>query len=931
MTASNGQDQTKPVQEQHFPREVPRAAEDSVETLNNRAVSLVNLGKQEEALAAWKEALAKHPGHLQSTYNRGLVLWRKGEESDSNLLTKLAECEAAAPDDPEVHLCIGHVHMEQARYGAAVEAFKRAEARNGGDEARLAREQAEALVSEEARCVRTFGEWKEVFSVSLSADGRWALSGGYDGLLRLWDLSARPGWCVRTFEGHTEHVSSVSLSADGRWALSGSRDKTVRLWDVSSGRCVRTFEGHTEHVNSVSLSADGRWALSGGYDGLLRLLDLSARPGRCMRTFEGHTGYVNSVSLSADGRWALSGSGGFWKDNAVRLWDVSSGQCMRTFYDYTEGVNSVSLSADGRWALLSRRGDQIESKYGIVRLWDLKRITVEHLRTPASLAICQVVTSAEALQNSDSLKAALEQAKEHAKSGNWHFALEAVRKARSINVGERNREALDLWHKAGLRSVRKGLQAAWYLRTFKGHTQSVNSVCFSADGRWALSGSRDKTLRLWDVSSGQSTRTFEGHTESVNSVCFSADGRWALSGSWDETLRLWEVSSGRCVRTFEGHTKSVESVCLSTDGRWALSGSRDKTLRLWKVSSGRCVRIFEGHTKSVESVCLSLDGRWALSGSDDCKPRLWEVASGRCVRTFKGINYWYMVDYYDEWFNREKASNHVNSVCLSLDGRWALSGSRDGKIQLWDVSSDQCMRTFEGHKEPVESVCLSTDGRWALSGSADKTLRLWEVASGRCVWTFEGHTGYVNSVSLSADGRWALSGSSDNTVRLWELDWDYEAREPAAWNKGAQSFLESFLTLHTPYASELPQDRKPSEEEINKALIRSGTPSWTEEDFQRLLHTLACAGYGWLRPARIKFGLEEFQRQQEKENQRKAEENRRRQEEKARLQAEENRRRQEERARRRAEEEERRCQEAEAWNRSLRGRITNFFKGKKKQ
>ena len=174
------------------------------------------------------------------------------------------------------------------------------------------------------------------------------------------------------------------------------------------------------------------------------------------------------------------------------------------------------------------------------------------------------------------------------------------------------------------------------LRTFEGHLQYVESVFLSADGRYALSGSRDKTLKLWEVASGQCLRTFEGHTDSVTSVFLSADGCYALSGSTDHTLRLWEVSSGHCLRTFEGHTNAVTSVFLSADGRYALSGSTDHTLRLWEVSSGHCLRTFEGHTNAVTSVFLSADGRYALSGSWDQTLRLWEVSSGHCLRTFEG-------------------------------------------------------------------------------------------------------------------------------------------------------------------------------------------------------------------------------------------------------------------------------------------------------
>jgi hypothetical protein len=111
-------------------------------------------------------------------------------------------------------------------------------------------------------------------------------------------------------------------------------------------------------------------------------------------------------------------------------------------------------------------------------------------------------------------------------------------------------------------------------------------------------------------------------------------------------------------------------------------------------------------------------------------------------------------------------------------------------------------------------------------------------------------------VCWSADGRFALSGSSGNTIKLWNLDWELEERLPADWDEGARPYLENFLVLHTPYAAALPTDREPTEEETTLALTRSGIPTWTEEDFQNLLYTLGCAGYGWLRPEGIKQQLE---------------------------------------------------------------------------
>ena len=209
------------------------------------------------------------------------------------------------------------------------------------------------------------------------------------------------------------------------------------------------------------------------------------------------------------------------------------------------------------------------------------------------------------------------------------------------------------------------------IRTFKVHSESVNSASFSSDGRYALSGSDDKTLKLWDVSTSSVIRTFEGHSGSVRSVSISPDGRYALSGSVDGTLKLWGVSTGSLIRTFKGHSSFVKSVSFSPDGRYALSGSYDKTLKLWDVSTGSVIRTFKGHSERVLSVSFSPDGRYALSGSDiwvgEYGLKLWDVLTGSVIRTFKGH------------------SGTVLYVSFSPDGRYALSGSWDGTLKLWEI------------------------------------------------------------------------------------------------------------------------------------------------------------------------------------------------------------------------------------------------------
>jgi WD40 repeat protein len=126
------------------------------------------------------------------------------------------------------------------------------------------------------------------------------------------------------------------------------------------------------------------------------------------------------------------------------------------------------------------------------------------------------------------------------------------------------------------------------------HSDKIHSVAFSPDGKMLVSGGNDRTVNIWDVSSGRLIRTFEGHNELVTSVTFSPDGKTIASGSFDKTLKLWEVSSGRPIRSFKGHSDWVYSVAFSPDGKIVASGSGN-TLKLWEVSSGRPIRSFGGN------------------------------------------------------------------------------------------------------------------------------------------------------------------------------------------------------------------------------------------------------------------------------------------------------------------------------------------------
>jgi WD40 repeat protein len=193
-------------------------------------------------------------------------------------------------------------------------------------------------------------------------------------------------------------------------------------------------------------------------------------------------------------------------------------------------------------------------------------------------------------------------------------------------------------------------------------------------------------------------RRFEGHTNGTWGVAFSPDGRHALSGAGDGTVRLWEVATGREVRRFSGHDGYVHGVAFSPDGRQALASSHDGTVRLWNVQTGKEIRVLKGHTNFVNRVAFSPDGRRALSGGEDETVRLWDLESGQELRRFPGFC----------------------GVAFSPDGRRALCGEPSGRIGLWDVETGAGVRRWLGHGgRKVTGVVFLPGGRQALSCGHD--------------------------------------------------------------------------------------------------------------------------------------------------------------------------------------------------------------------
>ncbi|BAY27999.1 WD-40 repeat-containing protein [Calothrix sp. NIES-2100] len=286
----------------------------------------------------------------------------------------------------------------------------------------------------------------------------------------------------------------------------------------------------------------------------------------------------------------------------------------------------------------------------------------------------------------------------------------------------------------------------------------VYSVAISPDGRTLASS--DFKIKIWNAATGKEILTLNSHSRVfdsggvsnllVRSVAFSPDGKTLASGADDKTIKIWNVETGQEIRTLNGHSQRVNSVAISPDGKTLVSGSADATIKIWNVATGNEIRTLNRHSRWVWSVTISPDGKTLVSCSGDKTIKIWNVETGQEIRTLNGH------------------SEEVYSVAFSPDGKTLVSGSGDKTIKIWNVETGQEIRTLNGHSEGVNSVTFSPDGKTLVSGSSDKTIKIWNVATGNEIRTLKRHSRSVWSVAISPDGKILASGNDDKTI-IWRL------------------------------------------------------------------------------------------------------------------------------------------------------------------
>jgi len=304
--------------------------------------------------------------------------------------------------------------------------------------------------------------------------------------------------------------------------------------------------------------------------------------------------------------------------------------------------------------------------------------------------------------------------------------------------------------------------------TLKGHNGWVTQITTTPqDPNQILSSSRDKTLILWELTHsdemnyGVPKKCLTGHNHFVSDVVMSSDGQFALSGSWDKTLRLWDLTTGVTTRQFVGHTKDVLSVAFSADNRQIVSGSRDNTIKLWNTL-GQCKYTVhdECHSEWVSCVRFSPNTQ---------NPIIVSAGWDKMIKVWNLTNCKLKTNHYGH-------TGYVNTVTVSPDGSLCASGGKDGKAMLWDLNEGKHLYTLDGGNI-INSLCFSPNRYW-LCAATGGSIKIWDLESKSVVDELKPEVISISAkakgpdctcLAWSADGQTLFAGYTDNLIRVWHV------------------------------------------------------------------------------------------------------------------------------------------------------------------
>jgi WD40 repeat protein len=650
-------------------------------------------------------------------------------------------------------------------------------------------------------------------AVAVSPDSKWIATASADNTIKLFNLAdGQPG---KVLAGHAAAVSGLQFSPDSAKLFSSSLDKSVRVWNVADGAAAGRFDVPAA-VNGIALSVDASKIILACADNLVRifavpspatpfvapaapvpairvspdkkllalaeadgkitLIDLTT--GKPVKQLAGHTAAVTSLAFSGNSARLVSGSA----DKTARVWDVAAGTQILALTGSPQAINAVALHANGLQAASGAADGQIV-------LWKLDAAEPKPLAGDNGAAATVSAVSPDGKQ----------------------LATAGLADNKPVIF---------------IRDIASGN----ITKTLPGHEGPITSLSFSADNTKLISGSADKTARVWNLADNKELAKFVGHANTVTGVALNSNGTQAASGAADNTLKVWNVADAKEIANCAGHTGAISDVAFTPNNQSVISASADQTIRLWNPANGQQagaipygqpvtamalsfdgtkiaatgsdnnVRVYQldgkllltlaGHAAAPKAVAFSNDNTRLVSSGPDNLAIAWDVATGAALENVpvaKGLSFARFgstpaalligsadkaITLYSLHFERFLPGNAkgITGLAFSPQGDAVYSSSEDGTVRRY-AAANAAQQWAQNHGAPIHDLALSPDGNLLATAGDNNQVRVWAAANGGNgpQPTLAGFAAPVKSVAFSLDNAHIASGTANNLVLVHDV------------------------------------------------------------------------------------------------------------------------------------------------------------------
>jgi WD40 repeat protein len=549
---------------------------------------------------------------------------------------------------------------------------------------------------------------------AVSPDGRRVVTAAEGGKAQVWD--SQMGARVSESAPHAADIMSLRFSPDGRNVVTASPD-VVRVWVAESGQTLCEINWEEGGITSARFDPDGQRVLTVSVDSSAGVWD--AATGRALAPPMRLPQSSTSVQFSPDGRRLVVAS----LDGIVQLWDVATRKPAGPALGHEgRGIVSARFSADGRRLATSAEDN-------VVRVWEIA----------SGRLSCEPVLHESEIESLD-------------------FSPDGKH---LVTAGEDG--IARIWEAGTGKAVGEPLR----------HDGRVRSVRHDRAGHRIVTASEDGSARLWGATTGRPAAEPMHHGAPVRWAQFRPDGLRVLTTSQDGQLRIWDVRSGAAVPLTLRHQAAVRTAEFSLDGDYVLTASDDRSARVWDAGTGRSRCKSLPHERAVLSARFSPSGMRVVTASEDRTARVWSLWGAPVpaeptsvdpgARRIAGTPELLEAPVAGEPLRHDGV---VRGAEFRPDGRHVVTGSDDGRAQVWDVESAQPAGPPLQHSDKVAAAHFSADSRHVVTASDDGTARLWDAETGRPRGEPIRMEGPVRAATISPDGSRLLVAAGDGTARL---------------------------------------------------------------------------------------------------------------------------------------------------------------------